>query len=51
MLINSKVASRHSAVFELGISAVLVFSVGIAVYQMQHPHVSQAQRVFAALQQ
>ena len=51
MLINSAVASRRSAVLELGISAVLVFSVGIAVYQVQHPHVSQSQRVFAAFQQ
>lgn len=40
-----------SAVFELAISLVLILGVSAAVYTVQHPHLSQAQRITAAFQQ
>jgi len=43
MLINDEADSRHSAVVELIISAVLVLAVGVGVYQIQHPHTSHLQ--------
>lgn len=50
MLINSKTAGG-SAVIEMIVGAALVVAVGFGVYQVQHPHQTQAQQITAAFQQ
>ena len=40
-----------SAVFEVAVSMALIVAVSVGVYTLQHPHLSQSQRITAAFQQ
>jgi hypothetical protein len=45
------VSRGGSVVFEVAVSLALIVGVSTAVYTLQHPHLNQSQRVFAAFQQ
>lgn len=50
MLINGS-SRGGSVVLELIFGALLIASVGLGVYQLQHPHLTQQQQITAAIAQ
>ena len=49
MLIDEKPGSRRTMAAELALGVAIIITVAIGVYQVQHPHVTHAQQIQAAM--